>query len=142
MNSGTCPECFGENGAHRAECNGAREQREADALADMRDQIEDVCRRNQRMRDALRKITQIDPVNHEHGYPGAFGAAEMIARVGLIEGGEAPPPRPDYMTPEQREVMRAHTAYVAAMRTQDGPTDEQDERLQTAIKAAKGDAHE
>jgi hypothetical protein len=38
-------------------------------------------------------------------------------------------------TDAEREFLEAHKQYVAAMRTVDGPTDQQAERLEAARKA-------
>ena len=44
---------------------------------------------------------------------------------------------PMVVTPAQREFIDAHKAYVRAMRTVDGPTDEQAARFMAAIKAER-----
>ena len=40
-----------------------------------------------RLHEELGRLLKIDPKQHEHGYPGAFGAAECIGRIALIEAG-------------------------------------------------------
>jgi len=45
------------------------------------------ARRLQSVREELGRLLKIDPKQHEHGYPGAFGAAECIGRIALIEAG-------------------------------------------------------
>ena len=39
------------------------------------------------------------------------------------------------LTPEERECLEAHKAYVAAMRTVEGPTDADAQRLEKAKQA-------